>query len=157
MFLRMSAMQILIASHDDARALTLAQGLRAAGLTVEVIGGDSAGAAEALRAGADALLVDLRWPGLDPSRVVRALYPSGDLPPESLEETERRQILLALRHTGGNKRHAALLLGIARSTLIQKVRRYGLESGPVPVRAESPHGGDEPRGDAPGGQRQESD
>ncbi|NUR18861.1 MAG: hypothetical protein HOQ12_04950, partial [Gemmatimonadaceae bacterium] len=32
----------------------------------------------------------------------------------------------ALRATGGNKRRAAALLGIARSTLLDKVRRLGL-------------------------------
>ena len=31
-----------------------------------------------------------------------------------------------LRHTGGNKRQAAHLLGISRSTLLHKVRKYGL-------------------------------
>jgi polyisoprenoid-binding protein YceI len=31
-----------------------------------------------------------------------------------------------LRHTGGNKRRAAHLLGISRSTLLHKVRKYGL-------------------------------
>ena len=31
-----------------------------------------------------------------------------------------------LKHTGGNKRQAAHLLGISRSTLLHKVRKYGL-------------------------------
>jgi DNA-binding protein Fis len=31
-----------------------------------------------------------------------------------------------LDHTGGNRRQAAILLGIARSTLLAKIRRYGL-------------------------------
>jgi DNA-binding protein Fis len=34
-----------------------------------------------------------------------------------------------LRHTRGNKRQAALLLGISRSTLLHKVRKYGLVTG----------------------------
>jgi DNA-binding protein Fis len=34
-----------------------------------------------------------------------------------------------LRHTGGNKRQAAYLLGISRSTLLHKVRKYGLAAG----------------------------
>jgi len=50
-----------------------------------------------------------------------------DVPPEPLEAVERRQIHAMLQYTGGNKRRAAQLLGIARSTLIQKVRRYGIE------------------------------
>ena len=43
-----------------------------------------------------------------------------------LVEAERRAISEALRATGGNKRRAAALLGIARSTLLDKVRRLGL-------------------------------
>ena len=34
-----------------------------------------------------------------------------------------------LRHTRGNKRQAALLLGISRSTLLHKVRKYDLDKG----------------------------
>lgn len=35
---------------------------------------------------------------------------------------------MTLAHTRGNKRQAALLLGISRSTLLHKIRRYGLEA-----------------------------
>jgi DNA-binding NtrC family response regulator len=48
-------------------------------------------------------------------------------PPESLDEAERRHLALTLRHTAGNKRKAAHLLGISRSTLLNKVRKYGLD------------------------------
>ncbi|MFL5580245.1 MAG: sigma-54-dependent transcriptional regulator [Gemmatimonadaceae bacterium] len=41
----------------------------------------------------------------------------------TLEEAERRAIAAALRHTGGNKVKAAALLGIARSTLNEKLKR----------------------------------
>jgi DNA-binding protein Fis len=44
-----------------------------------------------------------------------------------LEAAERRHIALMLRHTSGNKRRAALLLGISRSTLLHKVRKYRLD------------------------------
>jgi DNA-binding NtrC family response regulator len=44
----------------------------------------------------------------------------------SLAAAERRAIAAALEATGGNKRQAAERLGIARSTLIEKVRRFGL-------------------------------
>lgn len=54
---------------------------------------------------------------------------SGMFAPVTLEEIERRHVAATLRHTGGNKRQAARLLGIARSTLQQKVRRYGLDRG----------------------------
>ena len=46
--------------------------------------------------------------------------------PESLEGAEARHLQSVLRFTHGNKRQAALLLGIARSTLLAKLRRYGL-------------------------------
>lgn len=43
-----------------------------------------------------------------------------------LDAAEKEHIALTLRHTRGNKRQAAHLLGIARSTLLAKVRKYGL-------------------------------
>ena len=46
--------------------------------------------------------------------------------PESLDAAEARHIAAALRFTNRNKRQAALLLGIARSTLLAKIRRYRL-------------------------------
>jgi polyisoprenoid-binding protein YceI len=58
-----------------------------------------------------------------------ALVPAVPAAPDSLEAAERRHIALMLRHTGGNKRQAAHLLGISRSTLLHKVRKYGLVVG----------------------------
>jgi DNA-binding NtrC family response regulator len=46
--------------------------------------------------------------------------------PSSIASAERRAIIDALHETGGNKVRAARLLGIARSTLLEKVRRHGL-------------------------------
>ncbi|HUY33427.1 MAG TPA: sigma 54-interacting transcriptional regulator [Pirellulales bacterium] len=46
--------------------------------------------------------------------------------PASLAEMERRHILATLRATGWNKSQAAHLLGIERSTLDRKIRRYEL-------------------------------
>jgi DNA-binding NtrC family response regulator len=84
-------------------------------------------AAEAIGAAEfDALLLDLRLPELDLSTLRRALAPDS-AEPDSLEAAERRHLALVLRHTGGNKRKAAQLLGISRSTLLNKVRKYGLE------------------------------
>ena len=76
--------------------------------------------------GFDALMVDLGWPDLDLARLREALAPEKPAEPESLEQAERRHIAFALRHTDGNKRRAAQLLGISRSTLLHKVRKYGL-------------------------------
>ncbi len=46
----------------------------------------------------------------------------------TLADAERRAIIAALAATGGNKLQAAPLLGIARSTLTEKVKRLGLDS-----------------------------
>ncbi len=47
--------------------------------------------------------------------------------PVSLEEIERRHILATLEYTKWNKSRAAQILGIERSTLDRKLRRYQLE------------------------------
>jgi DNA-binding NtrC family response regulator len=46
--------------------------------------------------------------------------------PESLEAAESRHLAAVLQYTDGNRRQAALLLGVARSTLLAKIRKYGL-------------------------------
>lgn len=43
------------------------------------------------------------------------------------EETEKQQIIEALRQTGNNKSRAAQLLGIDRKTLYNKLKLYGME------------------------------
>ena len=43
-------------------------------------------------------------------------------------ETEREHILGALRQTNGNKSKAALLLGIDRKTLYNKLKALGIEA-----------------------------
>lgn len=45
-----------------------------------------------------------------------------------LDDTERRHIERVLRATGGSRTRAASLLGISRSTLWDKIKRYGLDS-----------------------------
>jgi DNA-binding NtrC family response regulator len=50
--------------------------------------------------------------------------------PETLEAAEARHIAAMLRFTRGNRRQAAMLLGIARSTLLAKIRKYQLPRDP---------------------------
>jgi len=51
-----------------------------------------------------------------------------DSPVTTLADAERSAIIAALAATGGNKLQAAPLLGIARSTLSEKVKRLGLDA-----------------------------
>jgi two-component system response regulator HydG len=58
--------------------------------------------------------------------------PSGAAPDRAasglaLDDMEREMVEAAVRRHGGNRTHAARELGIARSTLIYKLRRWGLE------------------------------
>jgi Nif-specific regulatory protein len=50
----------------------------------------------------------------------------GSSEPASLEDIERRHIRATLNLTGWNKSRAATILGIERSTLDRKIRRYEL-------------------------------
>lgn len=122
---------VLVVSGDRTRAEQLAQELRAGGSTVTTeTHGSRAAAVVAGRQGESpgVLVLDLTLPELDLQRLREALGESAP-PPESLDAVERRQIAAMLRHTGGNRRKAAQLLGLARSTLLAKIRRYGLEPG----------------------------
>ena len=125
----MTGLEVLVAAATPERTRRLAEPLRQAGHHVAVEA-DPQVVAKGLADGVpDVVVVDMRLPGLDRGALRQALSSNGeDAPPESLEEVERRHIQVALRHTGGNKRRAAILLGIARSTLIQKVRKHGLEA-----------------------------
>ena len=53
---------------------------------------------------------------------------SGGFKPESLQAVERRHIERVLRHHDGNRSRAAKDLGIARATLINKIRIYGIDA-----------------------------
>jgi Nif-specific regulatory protein len=64
------------------------------------------------------------------------LPPSGGFAPASLSEMEERHVLATLNSTGWNKSQAAAILGIERSTLDRKIRRYDLVP-PDPKRQES--------------------
>jgi DNA-binding NtrC family response regulator len=130
----MHPMQLLVLERDPVRREALVGTLRSGGHHV-VAAPDALSAAAAIGVpGFDALLLDLGLPDLDVARLREALAPSDPAPPDSLEAAERRHIALALRHTGGNKRQAALLLGISRSTLLHKVRKYRLATAILPAR-----------------------
>ena len=69
-------------------------------------------------------VVHLGLPG-DPS-VVPASRPFSQV--RSLDEAEREAIRVALAAVDGNRSAAARSLGIARSTLLEKLKKYGLEA-----------------------------
>ena len=55
-------------------------------------------------------------------------HPSPATLPLRNEETEKQHIIEALRQTGHNKSRAAVLLGIDRKTLYNKLKLYGIEA-----------------------------
>jgi DNA-binding NtrC family response regulator len=123
----MTRLRVVVLVNDIERRNRLVALLREGNHEV-VAAPDSGSAAEAIREpGVDTLVIDVDSAGLDREGLCRALTPRGVTEPESLDAAERRHLAEVLRHTGGNKRKAALLLGISRSTLLNKVRKYGLE------------------------------
>ena len=123
----MKPAHVLLLDHEPTRREGLVAVLRAAG-HLPVVVTDAASAARALDVpGLDLAIIDLSDAGLDTGLLRQALLPAEPAPPDSLEAAERRHLVRALRFTQGNRRQAALLLGIARSTLLAKLRKYGLE------------------------------
>lgn len=119
-------LHVLVISPDDARRRALIEALSAAGHRVAGAESGAVGAAALSEPGLDALVVDLRSPELDGATLRSLLDPATPVTPDSLDDAERRHITHVLRHTRGNKRQAALVLGISRSTLLHKVRKYGI-------------------------------
>lgn len=124
---------LLLLDHNPERRQAIADRLRAAECRV-LAAPDVATAVEALTVAGDALapdfdllVLDLRLPQIDLPALRRALAPTYPAAPDSLDAAERRHIAQVLRYTDGNKRQAARLLGISRSTLLNKVRKYGLD------------------------------
>ncbi len=118
---------MLMLVRDPQRRSDLVALLRGADHHVDTVP-DAAAAAESLREpGFDTLVIDLDTPYLDSTALGQLISPADSMQPESLDAAERRHLAQVLRHTAGNKRKAAHLLGISRSTLLNKVRKYGLE------------------------------
>jgi DNA-binding NtrC family response regulator len=51
---------------------------------------------------------------------------TSDLLPMTLADMEKLLISATLRHTGGNIKESATILGIDRSTLYEKIKKYGI-------------------------------
>lgn len=128
---------LLVVSADGDIRKRITEALRSAGLVASAEASGPAAMAK-VAAGTNGtngtgashralLVVDLELPELDRQRLREALGDSTGVP-ESLEAVEKRQIAAMLHHTGGNRRRAAQLLGLARSTLLAKIRRYGLDA-----------------------------
>jgi DNA-binding NtrC family response regulator len=70
---------------------------------------------------------------LGPEHLPGELRPAPDMPEEplpddlSLTSVERRHITRVITMVGGNRLHAAKVLGIARHTLYKRLREYGIE------------------------------
>jgi polyisoprenoid-binding protein YceI len=125
-FQTMRPMHLLVLKRDPVRRDELVGVLRAAGHQAAAAPDGSAAAVAIGVPGFDTLVLDLEYPDLDLGLLRQAIVPAQPGEPDSLAAAERRHIALTLRHTSGNKRQAAILLGISRSTLLNKVRKYGL-------------------------------
>jgi DNA-binding NtrC family response regulator len=122
----MKASHVLILDPDAERREALVSTFRNGG-HVPVPCSDPADAARALAVpGLQLAVLALDAPGLDQTLLRQAVAPASPTLPEPLEDVERRHIARTLAYTHGNKRRAAQLLGIARSTLLAKVRKYRL-------------------------------
>lgn len=120
-------LNVLIASERESLTRVLAESLRAQGCR-PVVQQTAGGASDALGAGtADVLVLDSDLPGLQWEQLRSAIAGVDRVGmPEPLDSIERRHISVTLRYTRGNRRNAAQILGIARSTLLAKIRKYGL-------------------------------
>jgi DNA-binding NtrC family response regulator len=120
-------LHLAVLEGDVDRRRLIVGALRAAGLRVFETG-DARVAVESLEAGGfDAVVVSLALPELEMAALRAAICPSSPGSPVSLDAAERAHIARTLAHAGGNRRRAALILGISRSTLLHKIRKYGLD------------------------------
>ncbi len=80
-------------------------------------------------------LLDLNdFPSLSVSSSGSALFQDIDIPDDGINfntmisELEKRLILQSLQVSGGNKKRAASLLHLKRTTFVEKLRRMGIQS-----------------------------
>ncbi len=66
-------------------------------------------------------------PSVAPGRVVRLLIGA------TVEEIERELVLQTLARCGGNRTHAARVLGVSVRTLRNKIRQYSADGAEVPA------------------------
>ncbi len=125
-------LNLLVFEPDPERRQLLAEALRAAGVRVFETEHGAAAAESLLGGGFDSALLSLGAPQLDLAALSAAVCPSAPTSPVSLDAAERLHIARTLEHTAGNRRQAALILGISRSTLLHKIRKYGLDDGVGP-------------------------
>src|SRR4051812_35840068 len=102
----MKPLLVLIRDEDPERRQQIATLLRQAGHQADVA--PIAGEVEPAVGNYDLVVLDPKSPRIDSGAAA--------VVPDPLDEAERRHIALVLRHTSGNKRKAAHLLGISRST-----------------------------------------
>ncbi len=123
-------LSVLIASERETLTRVLSEALRSQGHR-PLVEESGERASEALGSSSvDVLVLDSDLPGVRWDQVRAALAGDRASAPEPMDSVERRHIAHTLRHTHGNRRNAAQLLGIARSTLLAKIRKYGLDKDP---------------------------
>lgn len=120
----MKPRRVLVLDGDPERRQEILTLLRQAGHQVVTNGAAAGGIIELGHY--DLLIIDPALPTVDSTALSQAISSATPPAPDSLQDAERRHLALMLRHTSGNKRKAAHLLGISRSTLLNKVRKYGL-------------------------------
>lgn len=114
-------MKLLILGTDADARTAVAQKLEGEGTEVTT---------SSLGTGAASVLAEAPWNVM----LMATGRPDGDIPP--LDEIEKRHIELVLKETGFNMSRAARILQIDRTTLYNKLRKYGFQrnsAAPVTV------------------------